>query len=327
MAGQSMRDIKRRINSIKNTQQITRAMEIVAATKLRRAQQNVLAARPFARKLQEVLGRLVEAQRAAAAAGRGRKGRRGADVHPLLQVRPVERVAYVLITADRGLAGGYNANVIRLAENILRAEERAVTTVAVGRKGRDFLQRGGWPMLEEYTRIGDEVNLDFTRRLSAMLTSRFEQGDVDEVHLIYNMFVSAVVQRPVSVRLLPITGLEGEGEGDTPAAEGAAPAAEGAAAAADGGEEEGQEYIYEPSPEAVLGILLPRYVDTQVYQALLEAKAAEHAARMTAMRNATDNAAEMIRQLNLSFNRARQESITKEISEIVGGAEALVAAQ
>src|SRR5690606_4747795 len=180
MAGQSMRDIKRRINSIKNTQQITRAMEIVAATKLRRAQQNVLAARPFARKLQEVLGRLVEAQRAASAAGRGRRGRRGADVHPLLQVRPVERVAYVLITADRGLAGGYNANVIRLAENILRSEERAVTTVAVGRKGRDFLQRGGWPMLEEFTGIGDEVRLDFTRRLSAMLTSRFEQGDVDE---------------------------------------------------------------------------------------------------------------------------------------------------
>lgn len=318
MAGQSMRDIKRRINSIKNTQQITRAMEIVAATKLRRAQQNVLAARPFARKLQEVLGRLVEAQRAAAEAGRGRRGRRGADVHPLLHVRPVKRVAYVVITADRGLAGGYNANVIRLAERILRSEEREVVTVAVGRKGREFLQRGRWPMLAEYTGIGDDVSLEFTRRLSGMLTSRFEQGDVDEVHLIYNMFVSTVVQRPVSVRLLPITGLEGEGEAGRPAAE-------KAAAAAEGTEEEGLEYIYEPSPEAVLGILLPRYVDTQVYQALLEAKAAEHAARMTAMRNATDNAAEMIRQLNLSFNRARQESITKEISEIVGGAEALVA--
>lgn len=317
MAGQSMRDIKRRITSIQNTQQITRAMEIVAATKLRRAQQQVLAARPFARKLQEVLERLVRAERPKAeAGGAGQRRRRGRHSdHPLLQARPVQRVAYVLITADRGLAGGYNANVIRLALDTFRREERPFTAVAIGRKGREALERQGVPILESYTAIGDEISLDLARRLASLFVTKFQEGEFDEVHLIYNMFVSAVVQRPVVTRLLPISGIGEEGQDPGPAAEG--PAEDAA--------QEAVQYVYEPSPEAVLGILLPRYVDTQVYQALLEAKAAEHAARMTAMRNATDNAAEMIRILNLSFNRARQESITKEISEIVGGAEALAA--
>lgn len=311
-----MRDIKRRINSIKNTQQITRAMEIVAATKLRRVQQQVQAARPFAEKLGEVLERLVTAQRRAMASARGR--RRKALDHPLLAVRPVENVAYVVITADRGLAGGYNANVIRLADQILSEEKRPFTTIAVGRRGRDFLARTGRPILEEHIGLGDDVKYDWAREFSHMLMRRFEEGEVDEVHFVYTEFVSAVVQRPLTARLLPIAGLDDE--------DGAAAAAAEAEAAGEPSEGEGDEtvpYVYEPSPEAVLNILLPRYVETQVYQILLEAKAAEQAARMTAMRNATDNADEMIRSLNLSFNRARQESITKEISEIVGGAEAL----
>lgn len=341
MAGESMRDIQRRITSIKNTQQITRAMEIVAATKLRRAQQQVLAARPFSEKLKEVLGRLVEASREAdeletnaadsdaegvpAAEGdrgkarRRRKKKSGLD-HPLLQARPVEKVAYVLITADRGLAGGYNANVIRLADTILREEERPFVTIAIGRKGRDYLRRVGHPLSEEYTGLGDAVDFDLTRRISSLLVKGFEAGDFDEVRLIYNMFVSTAVQRPVSVQLLPITGLleelsKGRPEPGTESSERAESGADAA--------EQGTRYIYEPSPEAVLDILLPRYVDTQVYRALLEAKAAEFAARMTAMHSATENAGEMIRELNLSFNRARQASITKEIAEIVGGAEAL----
>lgn len=309
-----MRDIKRRINSIKNTQQITRAMEIVAATKLRRVQLQVQAARPFAGKLREVLERLVTAQRQAMASSRGR--RRKAMDHPLLAVRPVEKVAYVIITADRGLAGGYNANVIRLANQILSEEKRPFTTIAVGRRGRDFLVRTGRPILEEHIGLGDDVKYDWARAFSQMLMRRFEQGEVDEVNFVYTEFVSAVVQRPLTARLLPIAGLDELG---------AEPASgEGAAGLPEPGEgEEAVPYVYEPSPEAVLNILLPRFVETQVYQMLLEAKAAEQAARMTAMRNATDNAEEMIRNLNLSFNRARQESITKEISEIVGGAEAL----
>lgn len=334
MAGQSTRDIQRRISSIKNTQQITRAMEIVAATKLRRAQQNVVAARPFSDKLKEVLGRLVAANRPPEASGgegdeapntegKARRARGRGLAHPLLEARSVKKVAYVLITADRGLAGGYNANLIRMADRMLREEERPFTTVAIGRKGRDFLRRTQRPMLEEHTAIGDEVSIELTRRLSGTLMRHFQTGEFDEVHLVYNMFINATTHRPVSVQLLPITGLASEQNGsDGDDAQGVGQRRDGSDSA-QAGEEEGLDYIYEPSPEAVLNILLPRYVDTQVYRALLEAKAAEHGARMSAMRNATDNAGEMIRSLNLSYNRARQAGITTEISEIVGGAEAL----
>lgn len=325
MAGQSARDIRRRINSVKNIQQITRAMEIVAATKLRRAQQQVIAARPFSDKLNEVLGRLVSASRvqepvegegenAAAAedhkAARRERGR--STVHPLMQVRPVNKVAYVVITADRGLAGGYNANLIRMFDKFIKGEDREYTTVAVGRKGRDYLRRTGQPILEEYTGLGDDVSMTVARQLSKLLMDGFQAGELDEVHLVYTTFINATTHRPTMTQLLPITGIaEDVRKAQAPAEE------------AGSGDEEGPEYIYEPSPEAVLNILLPRYVDTQVYRALLEAKASELGARMTAMRNAGENAAEMIRTLNLSYNRARQAAITTEISEIVGGAEAL----
>lgn len=302
MAGQSMRDIKRRIQSVKNTQQITKAMEMVSAAKLRRAQTRAITARPFANKLREVLARLVVAT-----------GRTGAYDHPLLQVREVRRVAYVVIAADRGLAGGYNANVIRYGLGKLRAQTRETVVIPVGRKARDAFRRLGFTIPRDYTGLGDEISLSDAHDLARYLMELYETGEVDEVHLVYSQFISAISQRPVSEQLLPVS--RGEMEQGDRTTDGQQ--ADGAAAGAD--------YIYEPSPEAVLGLLLPRYVENLVYRALLEAKASEHGARMSAMRNATENAEEMIEYLTLSFNRARQASITKELAEIVGGAEALAA--
>lgn len=301
-----MRDIKRRISSVRNIQQITKAMELVSATKLRRAQASVLAARPYAQKLEEVLTRLVAANRAQAGEKKGFQ-------HPLLKERPVNKVAYVLITADRGLAGAYNSNVIRKAEQTLAAEEREHALIAVGRKGRDHFHRRGRPLYSEYLFLGDDIDFLRAREISRALTDLYVSGAFDEVNLIYTQFISTGSQRPVVVRLLPLSGFDG------------GQAQQGAAGHTGETEGEGEavEYIYEPSPAEVLGLLLPRHVDMQVYRALLEAKASEHAARMRAMRAATDNATEMIRTLTLSFNRARQAAITKEIAEIVGGAEAL----
>jgi len=300
-----MRDIKRRISSVRNIQQITKAMELVSATKLRRAQGTALAARPYAQKLEEVLTRLVEANRAQAS-------ERKAFQHPLLQGRPVKRVLYVLITADRGLAGAYNTNVIRRAEQALASETRECALITVGRKGRDHFARRGRPIRAEYMDLGDDIDFLRAREISRALTDLYVSGQFDEVNLIYTQFLSVGSQRPTLVRLLPLSGLDAAKDG-----------AGSEDPAAGGSEGEPLEYIYEPSPAEVLGLLLPRHVDMQVYRALLEAKASEHAARMRAMRAATDNASEMIRTLTLSFNRARQAAITKEIAEIVGGAEAL----
>src|SRR5690606_6896025 len=300
-----MRDIKRRISSVRNIQQITKAMELVSATKLRRAQASVLAARPYAQKLEEVLTRLLKANRAQAG---GKKAFR----HPLLEGRAVKRVAYVVITADRGLAGAYNANVIRRAEQELAAEEREWALICVGRKGRDHFHRRGRPIHSEYLFLGDDIDFVRSREISRALTDLYVSGQFDEIKLIYTQFISTGSQRPVVVRLLPLSGLVAEEEAAAASGQPGEPA-----------EGEAVEYIYEPSPAEVLGMLLPRHVDMQVYRALLEAKASEHAARMRAMRAATDNATEMIRTLTLSFNRARQAAITKEIAEIVGGAEAL----
>ncbi|KKM10786.1 ATP F0F1 synthase subunit gamma [Clostridiales bacterium PH28_bin88] len=283
-----MRDIKRRIRSIRNTQQITKAMKMVAAAKLRKAQAGVVAARPYADKVREVMERLVQ----------------GAQVfnHPLLDVRPRQAVGYVVLTGDRGLCGGYNANIIRLTEQRLRAEEEAkAALVPVGRKGRDYFRRRRYEIIKSFTELGDNPNFIQARELARELVAMYQDGVFDEVNLVYTEFISAIRQRPVVVRLLPVAPPEGEDQG--------------------AGEQ--VEYLYEPSPAGVLDTLLPRYVETQVYRALLEAKASEHGARMTAMGSATDNAAEMIDKLTLSFNRARQAAITKEINEVVSGAQAL----
>lgn len=301
MAGQSMRDIKRRIRSVKNTQQITKAMEMVAAAKLRRAQQRVLAGRPFAEKLQEVLARLVR---------QGEGDKRKKAHHPLLEEREVKRVAYVVVTADRGLAGGYNVNVLRKLTQALSDDERESEVIAIGRKGRDYLVRRGRKPHAEFVNLGDELDFTLARDIARTLIRTYEEGVFDEIYFVYNLFVTAATQRPTVARLLPLEAPEVD-EGTS----------------AELGDEEATEYIYEPNPEAVLNILIPRYLETQVYSVLMEAKASEHGARMVAMRNASENADEMIGALTLSFNRARQDSITKELSEIVGGASALAGAQ
>lgn len=289
-----MRDIKRRISSFKNMKQITKAMEMVSAAKLRRSQRQATEGRPFADKLQEVLVRLVESAR----------GDSDAEIaHPLLEKREIKRTLYVAVTADRGLAGGYNANIIRRLATLLDEAKTEVGVVAIGRRGRDYLRKRGIVPVDEYVQMGDEIDYMEAKAIAGRLMQYFTSGQYDAIYLLYTQFVSAISHRPVVEQVLPITAPTGSGEGGSAA----------------------REYIYEPSGDSVLNMLLPRYVETEVYRALMEAKASEHAARMTAMRNASDNAQELIESLTLSFNRARQASITKEISEIVGGAEALAA--
>ena len=327
-----MRDIKRRIQSVRNIQQVTKAMEMVSAAKLRRAQVRVVAARPFANKIAEVLGRIV-------AATRDPEQPLRLD-HPLLRQREVRRVLYAVFTADRGLAGGYNANILRAFEAARgqeRAQGREVQVVAIGRKARDFLRRSGQAARATFIFVGDQPDYGTAREIAQALQEPYAAGEVDQVLLLYSQFVGATLSRPVVFPLLPIpeegprpwpAGLPG-GVAGSPPADGASPRrARGA------GGVEGQEpsrlagrwvppYLYLPSASEVVGVLLGRYVDVEVYRALLEAKAAEHGARMAAMRNASDNAEELIRSLTLSFNRARQASITKEVTEIVTGKEAL----
>ncbi|MHB1418325.1 MAG: ATP synthase F1 subunit gamma [Bacillota bacterium] len=283
-----IRDIKRRIRSIQSTQQITKAMKMVSAAKLRKAQSKVTAARPYAAKLEEVLGRLVASQEI--------------NEHPLLSNREIKRIGYVAITGDRGLCGGYNANIIRLTEHQMRSSEQETAMVAVGRKGRDYFRRRSVEIIAEYTDLGDAPNFIQARELARELMDMYEKGIFDEINLVYTKFISAIQQRPTIKRLLPVSPPQNEGEH---------------------GKKTEIEYIYEPSPLEVLDTLLPRYVETQVYHALMEAKASEQGARMTAMGSATDNASDIIDRLTLFYNRARQAAITKEISEIVGGAEAL----
>jgi F-type H+-transporting ATPase subunit gamma len=288
----TLRDIQRRIRSVQSTQKITRAMKLVAAAKLRRAQERILAARPYAAKMGELLGNLVTA------AG----GSDGAP-HPLLEQREGPRRQIVIITADKGLAGAFNANVIRRALEFVRQSNTAeVTLVVVGRKARDFYRRRQWTIKRDMIGFWDRLAYTHAAELADYFMQQYLDGEVDEVHLLYNEFRSVVVQRPVREQLLPIPRTAA-GEGDA------------AAAAVD--------YIYEPHPAAILQELLPRHVRTQVFRALMESLAGEYGARMTAMEAATKNAKEMIDVLTVQFNKARQEKITKELLDIVGGAEAL----
>jgi F-type H+-transporting ATPase subunit gamma len=283
----TLRDIQRRIRSVQSTQKITRAMKLVAAAKLRRAQERVLAARPYASKMAELLGNLVS----------------GADTgHPLLEQREGPRRQIVIITADRGLAGAFNANILRRAVELLRESSAAeVTLVVVGRKARDFFRRRAHTIKRDMIGFWDRLAYSHAAELADYFMQQYLDGEVDEVVLLYNEFRSVTVQRPVRAQLLPIPRAE------TALAEGPAPV----------------DYIYEPSAEAILGDLLPRHVRMQVYRALMESLAGEYGARMTAMEAATQNAKEMIDVLTIQYNKARQEKITKELLDIVGGAEAL----
>jgi F-type H+-transporting ATPase subunit gamma len=282
MAG--IRDIKRRIRSVKNTQQITKAMKMVAAAKLRKAQERVVQARPYKQKLQEVLGRLAQAS---------------AEMdHPLLKVREPNKVVYVVVTADRGLCGGYNANIIKRAATEIAAQQVQAELVSIGKKGRDFFKRKEQVLVREFINLGEDTSMIQSREIARYLSDIYEKGECDEVYLVYTEFITAMRQKPVVTKLLPLEQPEEAAADET-------------------------EYLFEPEAEEVLATLLPRYVENQIYQVLLEAKASEHGARMTAMGSATDNAAEMIAKLTLTYNRVRQAAITREISEIVGGAEAL----
>ncbi|MBO8138130.1 MAG: F0F1 ATP synthase subunit gamma [Desulfotomaculum sp.] len=289
---QNARDIRRRIKSVKSTQQITKAMKMVSAAKMRRAQEAVQAARPYAIKFTDVLGRV------SAAAG-------SAVSHPLLEVREPKKTAYIIITADRGLCGGFNANVIRRAAKEL-AEYDEPALITVGRKGRDFFRRREANIAAEFVNLGENISFKQAKEIAQFVIDKYTAGEFDQVFLVYSEFINTLTQRPTTVKLLPIeTPAEGEEKNE------------------EGAKKPKVSYMYEPNAESVLGELLPKYVETSIFRALLEAKAGEHGARMTAMDSATNNAKEMIRKLTLSLNRARQAAITKEISEIVGGAEAL----
>lgn len=285
----TLRDIQRRIRSVQSTQKITRAMKLVAAAKLRRAQERILAARPYAGKMAELLGHLV--------AGQGE----GAP-HPLLEPREGPRRQIVVITADKGLAGAFNANVLRRSLEFVRASNaQELTLVVVGRKARDFYRRRAWSIKRDMLGFWDRLAYSHACELADYFMAQYLDGEVDEVHLIYNEFRSVAVQRPVRQQLLPIPAGGEEGEAET----------------------EAIDYEYEPGPDAILGDLLPRHVRMQVYRALMESLAGEYGARMTAMEAATKNAKEMIEVLTIQYNKARQEKITKELLDIVGGAEAL----
>jgi len=285
----TLRDIQRRIRSVQSTQKITRAMKLVAAAKLRRAQERILAARPYAAKMGELLGNLVSAA-----------GSDGAP-HPLLEQREGPRRQVVIITADKGLAGAFNSNVIRRAlEFVRQSNVTEVTLVVVGRKARDFYRRRQWTIKRDLIGFWDRLAYSHASELADYFMQQYLDSEVDEVYLVYNEFRSVASQRPVREQLLPIPRKAG-GEGDATAVD----------------------YIYEPDPRAILDELLPRHVRTQVFRALMESLAGEYGARMTAMEAATKNAKEMIDVLTIQFNKARQEKITKELLDIVGGAEAL----
>ncbi|NPA91280.1 MAG: ATP synthase F1 subunit gamma [Chloroflexi bacterium] len=282
----SDREIKRRIRSIKNIAQVTKAMEAVSASKMRRAQQQVLATRPYAQKAQEVLNFLAYLP----------QNKR--FLHPLLQERPIERAMIILITADRGLAGGFNTHIIRHAVHFSETLNKPTTWVTVGRKGRDFMARYGYPIVAEFTQLGDKpTSLDIAP-IARVATDEFVGERVDAVYVCYTDFVNVLRQVPVTKQLLPIEPLKPEVKWSP-------------------------DYIFEPDPETILDLILYRFVELQILQAVYESIASEHAARMVAMRNATDAAMDLIDELTLSYNKARQERITREIIDIAGGAEAL----
>jgi F-type H+-transporting ATPase subunit gamma len=288
----TLRDIRNKISAVKKTQQITKAMNMVSAAKLRGAQQRMEGFRPYAQAFSLMLGNMA--------------GRVEPDIHPFFQkTEPVTRVGLVLMTADRGLCGSFNVNLINTAVKFMREKEAAgieVSLICVGRKGRDFFRRRKTEIAAQYVDVWNKFDFSNAVTVAREIMSTFLTGQVQEVHLIYATFINMAIQRPKMVQLLPIQQAEEE-------------AAEAAAAT--------MEYLFEPPMEQFLEFLLPKYINVLVYHGFLENSASEHAARMTAMDNAQSNCKEMITQLTLVMNKARQAAITKELMDIVGGAEAL----
>lgn len=282
----SLRDIKTRITSTKKTSQITRAMQMVSASKLNRAELNAKSFVPYMAKIQEVV--------TAIATGTQDSG------HPMLTSRPVAKTAYLVITSDRGLAGAYNSNVLRAVTNAIRERHTSndeFVIFAVGRVGRDFFTKRGLTVIESMVALPDQPSFADIKEIARKAVGMFTEGMYDELYMYYNHFVSAIQQDVTEKKVLPLTEI--------------APSSSTAS------------YEFEPSADAILEVLLPQYAESLIYGALLDGKASEHAARMTAMKSATDNASELIGALTLQFNRARQAAITQEITEIVGGVAAL----
>ncbi|MBD8004466.1 F0F1 ATP synthase subunit gamma [Bacillus norwichensis] len=282
----SLRDIQNRINSTKKTSQITKAMQMVSAAKLNRAETNAKSFVPYMEKIQEVAASIALGSKDAS--------------HPMLVSRPVKKTGYLVITADRGLAGPYNSSILRAVNAKIQQRHKSkdeYVIIAIGRMGRDFFIKRGVNVVLDITGLPDQPSfvdiMDITRNTVGM----FSDGTFDELYMYYNHFVSALTQEVTEKKVLPLTDL--------------------------GTSTKLMSYEYEPSAEAILEVLLPQYAESLIYGALLDGKASEHAARMTAMKSATDNASELIDSLTLSFNRARQAAITQEITEIVGGAAAL----
>jgi F-type H+-transporting ATPase subunit gamma len=294
----STREIRRRIRSVKNMAQVTRTMQMVASSKMRRAQERVEQARPYAEQIRALVSRLANIT------GEDL----GADV-ALLKQRPVHNIGFVLITPDRGLSGALPSNINRKAAvSALEAQNQfaeqsqspGVEYVAVGRKGRDFVLRNRLRMVAEFTNYGDRPGLLDASAIAQVATDAFLKGEVDIVYLVYARFVNTVTQQPTTIQLLPVQPPEQQE-----------------------GESKPLDYIYEPDPASILQALLPRYVDVLVYQALLESLASQYSAQMIAMKNATDNANELVQDLTLTYNKARQAAITTEILEVVAGGQSL----
>jgi len=285
----NLRAIRKRVSSVKSTQQITRAMKMVSAAKLRRAQEAVNAARPYSRKMREVVTAVA--------------GRAGADAHPLLTAREAKKLALLVVTSDRGLCGSFNSGLTRAVHRYInehRGEYEEITLFVIGRKGRDFFRRREIPIRKEYLGVLGSVSRQHAETIAGDLVGGFLDGEFDEVQIAFNEFRSAISQIVRFEKLFPIALESSEKTaGDD------------------------VDYLYEPSREEILATLLPKYVQTMILRVLLESVAGEHGARMTAMDSATNNSVDMIARLTLQMNRARQATITTELTEIVSGAEAL----
>ena len=283
----SVRDIRRRIRSVDNTAKVTNAMSLIAASKMRRAQNSVLEGRPYSVKIQEVIAHLA-----------AQPMDDESSAQPLLAVRPVEKTTVLMISPDRGLCGGLHANLNRRVGQFILNQEVPIQAIAVGRKGRDFMARTNQDLKATFTDLGETPLLVDTHAISHMVIDSYCDGEADEVYLAYTQYVSTMVQEPVIEKLLPITPAELTAS-------------------------ESVGYIYEPGNLTVLQNLLPRFVEMQIYHAILEAIASEQSARMVAMRAATDNASELAGDLTLTMNKLRQESITNELLDLIGGQIAL----
>ncbi|WMM24237.1 ATP synthase F1 subunit gamma [Tissierella sp. MB52-C2] len=282
---ETTRDIKRRIRGISNTKQITKAMELVSSAKLKRARERLERSRPYYETVLHNIGEILATT--------------GNMKHPLLDTREVKSSLYIVIAADRGLAGGYNGGVIRLAEKRIREQNKDAKIIVVGSKARDYFTKRHYNVVGQFVGISEEPQFSDAREIGSLAMDLYKNKEVDEINLVYTMFKGTISQVPNVIKLLPSNEVSGEKKERRTITE------------------------FEPSPEEVLGYLIPKYIQSSIYGALIEASSSEQAARRVAMEAATDNAEEMIDELNISYNRARQAAITMEITEIVSGADAL----